>query len=111
MNKMISACGIDCLSCECFEATRTGDPVKKQEIAGKWSKQYEAEITAADINCDGCMTGENHFGWCYKCPIRACVSEKSYQSCAECPDFPCPKSEFIINNVPDAKSNIESLRK
>jgi len=110
MPKMIAACGLDCFGCECREATLSGDMVRKADIAVRWSQQYSAALTAADINCVGC-TGEGaHFGWCEQCPIRTCAVSKNYKTCAECVEFPCDKSRLILDVVPDAKANIESLR-
>ncbi len=110
MSKIISACGLDCFSCECYEATQTGDLEHKKKIAAKWSKEYQVSLTIDDINCDSCMMGDSHFSWCHKCPIRSCAIEKNYENCAECDHFPCQKGEFIFQVFPQAKKNIESLR-
>ncbi len=110
MTKFISACGLDCPACECYKAHKSNDPEAKKDIATRWSKTYDAQLSAADIACDGCMSTGAHFSWCNKCPIRACVGEKGFQSCAECSSFPCPTNEFLYNAVPSAKENIISLR-
>ncbi len=110
MNKIVSACGLDCNACDCFIASQTGDLEMKKTVARKWSKDYEAVLTADDIHCDGCMSPGTHFSWCYKCPIRTCVIKKRYHSCAECDVFPCDKTESLYQAVPQAKSVIESMR-
>lgn len=110
MNKLMSACGLDCFNCPCFLATRSEDQSQKMTVASKWSTDYKAELTVADINCDGCMSGNNHFFWCYECPIRNCVVRKNYRSCAECDEFPCKLGQFLFNEVPQARLNIENLR-
>lgn len=110
MNKFLSACGLDCPACECFLATVSGDEAQKQDIAVRWSKNYQASLTAEDIHCEGCMSTGRKFGWCDKCPIRACVVEKGYQSCAECDSFPCQTNAFLYEHVPSAKETIEALR-
>ncbi|MBW6516156.1 MAG: DUF3795 domain-containing protein [Candidatus Cloacimonetes bacterium] len=110
MKKFTSACGLDCHSCECYEATQSRDLEKKRIVARKWSKEYEAALTTDDINCGGCMSNGSHFSWCNKCPIRNCVIKKKYQSCAECNDFPCQTTEFLYQAVPEAQKNIERLR-
>lgn len=111
MSKIISACGLDCPTCECYLAHKAQDSEKKKDIAIRWSKNYSAELSEQDIACDGCMSDGTHFSWCDKCPIRACVVSKNYQSCAECADFPCSTNEFLYNAVPAAKQTIEELRR
>ncbi|MBM4404004.1 MAG: DUF3795 domain-containing protein [Candidatus Cloacimonetes bacterium] len=110
MTKILSACGLDCPGCECFVATRDNNDEQRRDIAVRWSKTYEAELTAQDINCEGCMSKGVRFGWCSQCPIRACVVGKGYASCAECADFPCATNSFIYEHVPSAKATIESMR-
>lgn len=110
MTKILSACGLDCPNCECFVATRDDNDEQRQDIVLRWSKTYDAELTSQDINCEGCMSEGTHFGWCDKCPIRACVVGKGYASCAECDDFPCQTNAFIYEHVPSAKATIESMR-
>ncbi len=110
MNKFLSACGLNCPTCECFEAHQAGDMKRKQEIAVVWGKNYQADLKAEDIACDGCMSEGAHFGWCNNCPIRACVVSKGYLSCAECADFPCATNEFLYKAAPAAKETIEKLR-
>lgn len=110
MTKIISACGLECHTCECYLAHQEQDEEKKKDIAISWGKNYNAELSAKDIACDGCMSAGAHFVWCHKCPIRACVVSQSYQSCAECADFPCETNKFLYDAVPKAKKTIESMR-
>jgi len=110
MPKIISACGLDCLSCEAYLATQAKDQNQKEDIAIRWSASYDANLSAADIYCEGCMSSGPRFSWCGKCPIRACVVARGYQNCAECVDFPCSTNEFLYNAVPAAKETIEALR-
>ncbi len=111
MAKLLSACGLDCPTCECYLATISNDMEQKADIAKRWSVNYHADIKAENINCDGCMSDGNHFSWCDQCPIRACVVAKGYENCSECADFPCTINEFLYNAVPAAKLTIEELRK
>lgn len=110
MTMLTSACGLDCTGCECYLATLSGDQNQKAEIAVRWSKNYDAQLTTADINCLGCLSDGPRFSWCGQCPIRSCAQCKGYQTCAECADFPCATNEFLYNAVPSAKENIEAHR-
>jgi hypothetical protein len=56
------------------------------------------------------MSDGIHFAWCNECPIRKCVSDRDYESCAECGDFPCKTLNFLYDGVPEAKINIENMR-
>lgn len=110
MTELTSACGLDCLACECHLATQSGDLDQKAGIAVRWSKIYNHEFTAEDINCQGCLSDGPHFSWCGQCPIRACASGKGFRTCAECPDFPCETNSFLYEAVPAAKTNILTHR-
>lgn len=45
------------------------------------------------------------------CKMRKCCIEKEYDSCIECTDFPCRELQFELDNVPDARDNLEKLKK
>lgn len=110
MTELTSACGLDCKACECYLATQSGDLEQKADIAVRWSKNYDHAFTAADINCQGCLSDGPHFSWCGQCPIRACPFGKGYISCAECGSFPCDINSFLYEAVPAAKANILAHR-
>ena len=111
MTEIIAACGLNCSGCETYLAHQANNLEQKEDIAVRWSKNYDAKLTAADIVCDGCMSEGAHFSWCQKCPIRACVSSKGYQTCAECEIFSCDTNAFLFNAEPAAKATLEALRK
>lgn len=111
MEKLIAACGIDCSECEARQATLANDNEKRAEVAEKWSKQYEADLTAENINCMGCMEPGVHFGHCNECDYRHCVRSKGLKNCSECSDYPCEMIAQFHGYVPAAKANLEELRK
>ena len=45
------------------------------------------------------------------CAMRKCCVEKHYETCIECGDFPCKDLQAELDHVPDARSNLEKLRK
>jgi len=110
MEILIGSCGLNCLVCEAYQATKDNDDTRRAEIAIEWSKRYEAQLTAADINCEGCTGGGAKFSWCGKCPIRACATGKGYQTCAQCEQLPCETVAWLLEAVPEAKANLEAIR-
>jgi hypothetical protein len=110
MEKLIAACGIDCSECEARKATLANDNELRAEVAEKWGKQYDANLTAEHINCNGCMEAGVHFSHCNECDYRACVRSKGLTSCADCSDYPCEMLEQFFGFVPKAKENLEALR-
>jgi hypothetical protein len=111
MSKLTSACGLNCLECETYLATQADDDAARADIAVRWSKNYDAHLSAADINCNGCLSQGPLFSWCDQCPIRACAFGKGYRTCAECDDFPCATNEFLYKAVPSAREAIEEAKR
>lgn len=109
MQKMISVCGLNCAGCEAYLATKSNDFERKTQIAIDWSKRYEATLTAADINCEGCREDGAKFTWCNHCPIRACANAKGFSTCAECKELPCATNSFLFEAVPEAMQNLKDL--
>jgi len=112
MDKMIAYCGICCSDCPAFIATVRNDNNERKKIAEQWSKEYKSEIKPEDINCDGCVSATNrHIGHWDECEIRKCGQEKSLKNCAHCDDFDCKKLNKFLEMVPEAKTNLEDIRK
>jgi len=112
MDKTIAFCGITCTVCPAFLATQKDDERERKKVADLWSKQFNTEITPKDINCDGCLSESGQlFGYCEVCDIRKCGREKRVKNCAYCADYACEKLNNLINQVPDAKTTLEEIRK
>lgn len=110
MEKIIAACGIDCSQCDARKATIANDNEMRAAVAEKWSKEYDSNIVAENINCMGCMESGFHFSHCNECDYRACVRSKGLTSCAQCSDYPCEMISQFHGYVPSAKENLEALR-
>jgi hypothetical protein len=110
MEKLIAACGIDCTECDARKATLANDNEMRTTVAEKWSKEYDANLIAENINCMGCMEPGVHFNHCNECDYRACVRSKGLTSCAQCKDYPCELISTFHGYVPSAKANLEELR-
>lgn len=110
MEKLISACGLDCAECDARKATLANDNELREAVAKKWSQAYGAELTAAHINCTGCLEAGAKFSHCNECDYRACVRSKGLKNCAECSDYPCEMISAFFQQVPFAKANLDALR-
>ena len=109
---MIAYCGLDCSKCIGYLATQSGDKHQIDEVAKKWSKQFNADIKPEHVICDGCKTKKRESFHCANfCKIRKCCIKKKYDSCIECNDFACSDLEFILNNAPEVKENLEKIKK
>jgi len=108
---MLAYCGIDCSECPAFKATANDDDDLRQQTAKDWSKMFNAEIKAEDINCKGCKSDGVKFSHCNDCKIRACAIEKHLENCGWCDDFACEDVNFVISNVPEAKAALISINK
>jgi len=111
MDQMIAYCGLDCGRCPALEATRKDDDAERAGVAEMWSKEFGADLTAADINCDGCTADSDRlFSHCRVCEIRACGRDRGLVSCATCDDYGCEKLTKFHDMVPEAKKNLEHIR-
>jgi len=111
MEEMISYCGLKCHDCGAFRATQNNDDKLREQVAGLWSKQYNARLSAEDINCDGCTTrSDTLFRHCRVCKIRKCAVETGVASCADCGNYACDTLESFFRMVPEARITLEGLR-
>jgi hypothetical protein len=111
MSTLYGACGLVCSKCDAYMATQANDQTALEQIAAKWRVEYNApSITAANILCDGCMTGGRTIGHCAECGIRLCAVKRGVENCATCPDYGCETLTAFVQNVPQASANLEMLR-
>jgi hypothetical protein len=109
---MIAYCGLDCSKCIGYLATQANDARQIADVAGKWSKQFHADIKPEHVICDGCKADKRKSFHCANlCEIRKCCAGKKYETCVECGKFPCSDVKFVIDNSPEAKANLDKLRK
>jgi hypothetical protein len=112
MTTLIAACGLDCAQCEAYQATQAGDLAALARVAEKWTQEYHAAgLTAANVQCDGCMTAGRKVGHCSECKIRLCAIERGVTTCAACPDYACEQLTAFFQMVPVARENLELLRR
>ena len=112
MVTLIAACGLECAKCDSYIATQANDLTALAAIAEKWTREYNAPgLTAANVQCDGCMTAGRKIGRCSECQIRLCAIERGLPNCAVCPDYACEKLTAFLQQVPPAYANLEEIRK
>jgi hypothetical protein len=106
-----AACGLDCSKCDAYVATQANGQAALEQIAAKWRVEFNAPtISAENILCDGCMAGGRTISHCAECGIRLCVLERGLDNCAACPDYGCETLSAFLQNVPQARANLEILR-
>lgn len=111
MEEIISCCGLVCSECGAYIATQTGDGAKRAEVAAEWSKMYDADLTASDIDCDGCLSdGPRLFHHATVCEIRRCARERHLTNCAHCGDYACDLLRGLFAMVPEAKDRLDGVR-
>ncbi len=111
---MIAYCGLNCLTCAIYLATRERNKTKRHqmrvEIAEQIKKHYGQELSSADVaDCDGCKT-ENDRLFCSDCQMRTCAKQKDFESCAYCDDYACEKLEKFFITDTEAKKRLERIR-
>lgn len=110
MKDLIACCGLDCENCDARKATITNDDELRVKTAKEWAEANDAPIKPEHINCMGCRTEGVKYLYCTElCPVRKCVREKGFKTCADCSEIDaCSMVGQIFNNVPDARNNLKS---
>ncbi|MCK4527151.1 DUF3795 domain-containing protein [candidate division WOR-3 bacterium] len=112
MDEMIAFCGLTCSKCPALLATQKDDNNERKKVAEFWSKEFNQEIKVEDINCDGCLVENGRlFNYCKICKIRKCGLEKGVENCAYCNDYACEELNKFFDMAPEAKQNLEEIRK
>ena len=117
--EMIAYCGLNCIKCPIYLATREKNPKKqrreREQIALAIKKYLGEEKRVEDItDCDGCKAqGGRLFSSCRKCQIRKCASEKGLENCAYCSEYPCENlSKFFVSEGEQAgaKKRLDAIK-
>ncbi len=109
--RMIAHCGLDCMACEARIATQAGDQMKMAEVAAQWSAQFQVDVKAEDVVCDGCRMDGRRSAHCgHGCEIRRCCLDRGFGTCIECADFPCENEAFVLDHAPGVRENLEKMK-
>ncbi len=110
MSKILSHCGINCAECPAYLATQKNDVEEIRKIAKEWSSG-DMKFNPEEIYCDGCCKEGRHFSWVNNCDIKKCCIEKGLENCAYCDDYICDILKNSLDKDPNAKHNLEEIRK
>jgi len=80
--ELLAPCGLYCGVCGIRMAYVEGNEKFKERLSTFYG------VTPDEIVCEGCMSN-TLFKYCRTCQIRACTTEKTYEGCHQCDDFPC----------------------
>jgi len=117
--EMIAYCGLNCVTCQIYLATRETDPEKqrqmREQIVIAIKKYLGEEKRVEDItDCDGCKAQSGRlYPHCRKCQIKKCASEKGLENCAYCGEYPCEKLSKYFDSEGEqagAKKRLDGIR-
>lgn len=110
--EILAPCGIDCIECPAYKATRENDYGRIADILRDpaiGDAGYEPE----DLICDGCHR-PRLFKWCRECAIRDCCVDRVFKTCAECEEYPCDRLSELWEKFGEAgaasKANLDGLK-
>lgn len=112
MKDLIACCGLDCENCDARKATVNNDDALRKKTAKRWAEANDAPIKPEHINCMGCRTEGVKYLYCSDlCPVRKCVSEKGYDTYADCAEIDaCEVVAQVFKNAPEARGNLKTER-
>jgi len=99
--KTVSFCGVFCPSCTLYIGTKD-EPERLMFLSGRMGKPVE------ELKCAGCRSDKVSY-YCRDCVLKKCAEESGYESCAECPDYPCSRLEEFQKEMPHRADLWKSL--
>ena len=117
--EMIAYCGLNCLTCWIYLATREKDPKKQKEmregVTRYMNEHSDPNTRVEDItDCDGCTLNSGRlFSGCQKCEVRKCAMEKGLKNCAYCREYACGKLNKIFDSEGEesgAKKRLDAIK-
>jgi hypothetical protein len=72
---------------------------------GRWEPFRAVLDHIAERPCPGCRAD----GGYPPCPVRACVRERGFATCADCAEWPCDRAAFLACYV-NLRGDVERLR-
>ena len=116
VQEIVAYCGLTCISCPIYWATREQDYEKQQKmrtrIAQLCNEHYGSDLKVGNItDCDGCRTETGSlFAGCRNCEIRKCARQREFLTCAHCPEYICEKLQKLFDTDPTGKFWLEAIK-
>lgn len=113
MHPLTAPCGLDCATCEAYQATQAGDTDAQRRIVTQWREQYHApDMPDEAASCDGCASAGRHGGYTGACPVRRCARERQAPTCAHCGDYAagCPTLAAFLSQATCLREKLEAIR-
>lgn len=112
---MIAYCGLNCVKCPIYLATKELNRAKRIEMRKDIFEQHGKDWGIKDIkdiiDCDGCLVEGGRQGTgCKKCQIRKCAREKGIENCAHCSEYACEKLKEFFNFDVDARKRLDAIK-
>lgn len=83
-------CGHDCARCVTYLASRRDEDGLRRRAQAFYREAFGLAIPLAECRCGGGRSQEV-FALCRECPFALCCRERGIDSCAACPEYPCPQ--------------------
>jgi len=90
MDPILTRCGYRCDLCLAYRPNVEANPGNQQTLSDGWFTYFGFRIPPEEIMCDGCMADDSLL-IDKDCPVRPCVIERRFATCAECGDYVCEK--------------------
>lgn len=81
--KLAAVCGLFCLSCGLYIATKEGDQEKLKDMAQRFGRSVD------EVTCEGCRSDNRSFYCNNLCTMFKCAGEKGINFCGKCTEYPC----------------------
>lgn len=103
-------CGLNCFYCPVYNSTANNDEAARIQLAAEFSAQSGQVVDPSAIVCHGCHGEGKPLCFGHDCHIRACALGKGFQTCAECPGFPCEAGQYLWQTNQWAVEGINRLK-
>ena len=117
----IAYCGLNCASCDVYQATAYDDDDMRAAYSSKVFEQFKIEVEPASVSCYGCRDERPKSGYCAWCQVRQCAIDRGLENCATCEDYACEKLDKVhaamisvgkaVDGVASARINLETIRR